>query len=619
MSTPNPTLPERFDFPAEEERTLALWKQLDAFKRSLELSADSKEFTFYDGPPFATGLPHYGHILAGTIKDVVTRYATQTGHYVSRRFGWDTHGVPVEQEINKKFNIKGREDVLSMGIAKYNAECRSIVMRYAKEWEEVVTRMGRWIDFKNDYKTLEPWYMESVWWVFRSLWDKGLVYRSFRVMPYSTGLNTALSNFEAGENFRDVQDPAIVVSFPITKASDALVLAATAAGKGEDLASASFVAWTTTPWTLPSNLALCVHPDFTYCLVLDTKTGSKTVLAEARIGQLYPKFAKHMSSSSDKVRALADAAVKAAAAAAPSSESSAATSSAATLSSTNSNDKSLLEAAMRSARTQIASEYKGTEFSILFRVGGEALVGSTYEALFPYFLDEYATTSFRVVSDTYVTDDAGTGIVHQAPAFGEDDFRVCDRCGIFDKTSGNIPCPLDENGRFTSQVPDFAGVYIKDADDAICAALKAKGRLVDKGSIVHSVGFCPRSETPLIRRVVPSWFVKVESIKEKLLANNMLTHWVPDFVKEKRFHNWLKDAHDWNVSRTRYWGTTLPIWTSDDYTELRVFGSIAELEEAIGGGVKVTDLHRESVDSLLVPSLVTPGRMLKRVEEVFDW
>ena len=442
------------------------------------------------------------------------------------------------------------------------------------------------------------------------------MYRSFRVMPYSTGLNTALSNFEAGENFRDVQDPAIVVSFPIKNASAGLILAATNAGKADDLASASFVAWTTTPWTLPSNLALCVHPDFTYCLVQDAKTGSKTIVAEARIGQLYPKFAKHMSSSGEKIRAMAEAAVKSSLASGGASTTESSTPSAST---PVSNDKSLLDAALRTARAQIALEYKGTEFTILFRVGGEALVGSTYEALFPYFLSEYATTSFRVVSDTYVTDDAGTGIVHQAPAFGEDDFRVCDRCGIFDKTSGNIPCPLDENGRFTSQVPDFVGVYIKDADDAICAALKARGRLVDKGSIVHSVGYCPRSETPLIRRVVPSWFVKVESIKERLLANNMLTHWVPDFVKEKRFHNWLKDAHDWNVSRTRYWGTTLPIWTSEDYTELRVFGSIAELEEAIGGGVKVTDLHRESVDSLLVPSLVTPGRMLKRVDEVFDW
>lgn len=457
--------------------------------------------------------------------------------------------------------------------------------------------------------------MESVWWVFRSLWDKGLVYRSFRVMPYSTGLNTALSNFEAGENFRDVQDPAIVVSFPIKRASEALILAATAAGKADDLTTASFVAWTTTPWTLPSNLALCVHPDFTYCLLLDAKTGNKTVLAEARIGQLYPKFAKYMSSSNEKIRSMAETAVKALASTSATSSSTSTEQS----SSSTGPDKAVLDAALRTARAQVALEYKGAEFSILFRIRGEDLVGSTYEALFPYFFNEYADRSFRVVSDTYVTDDAGTGIVHQAPAFGEDDFRVCDRCGIFDKTSGNIPCPLDENGRFTAQVPDFVGVYIKDADDAICAALKARGRLVEKGSIVHSVGFCPRSETPLIRRVVPSWFVRVESIKEKLLANNMLTHWVPDFVKEKRFHNWLKDAHDWNVSRTRYWGTTLPIWTSEDYTELRVFGSITELEEAIGGGIKVTDLHRESVDSLLVPSLVSPGKMLRRVEEVFDW
>jgi isoleucyl-tRNA synthetase len=268
-------LPERVDFPAEEERVQELWGRLDAFKTSLKLSAGKPEYTFYDGPPFATGLPHYGHILAGTIKDIVTRYATQTGHYVSRRFGWDCHGLPVEYEIDKKLDIKGREQVLAMGIDKYNAECRSIVTRYCGEWEAVVTRLGRWIDFRNDYKTMEPWYMESVWWVFKELWGKSLVYRSFKVMPYSTACNTPLSNFEANLNYKDeTVDPAVVVAFPLAGDAD----------------GASLVAWTTTPWTLPSNLALCVHPALTYAKVRDAKSGAVYVLAAARLVQLFPKY-----------------------------------------------------------------------------------------------------------------------------------------------------------------------------------------------------------------------------------------------------------------------------------------------------------------------------------------
>ena len=412
---------ERASFPEEEEKVAAYWRNIDAFKTQLKLTEGMPEYTFYDGPPFATGMPHYGHILAGTIKDTVTRYASQTGHYVSRRFGWDCHGLPVEFEIDKKLGVTNRDEVLELGIDKYNAECRAIVSRYSKEWESIVTRLGRWIDFEKDYKTMEPWYMESVWWVFKTIYEKGLVYRGFKVMPYSTACTTPLSNFEANLNYKeDTIDPAVVVAFPLF-----------------DDADTSLVAWTTTPWTLPSNLGLCVHPEFQYVKVKDLKNGHHFIIAESRLSQLYPAMKK--------------------------------------------------------------KGYKGGEYEVVSKFVGKDLVGKRYQPLFPYFLESHGHCAFRVLSDTYVTDDAGTGIVHQAPAFGEDDYRVCLANGVIDK-GAEIPCPVDANGRFTAEVKHFAGRYVKEADDDICKYLKDHGRLVSKSSIVHSYPFCWRSDTPLIYR-----------------------------------------------------------------------------------------------------------------------
>jgi len=270
------TMADKISFPGEEEKILQYWEEIDAFQTSLKLSEGRPEYTFYDGPPFATGLPHYGHILAGTIKDTVTRYAHQTGHFVSRRAGWDTHGLPIEYEIDKKLGIKGREQVLEMGVKAYNAECRSIVMRYTGEWRKVVTRLGRWIDFDNDYKTMDPTFMESVWWVFKEMYKKGLVYRGYKVMPYSTACGTPLSNFEAGLNYKDVKDPTCVVTFPLV-----------------DEPEVSLIAWTTTPWTLPSNLALCVNPKFEYIKIKDkTRNGRILVLLEGRLAQIFPECKK---------------------------------------------------------------------------------------------------------------------------------------------------------------------------------------------------------------------------------------------------------------------------------------------------------------------------------------
>ncbi|KAL4524947.1 hypothetical protein Ndes2526A_g07044 [Nannochloris sp. 'desiccata'] len=511
------------------------------------------EYIFYDGPPFATGLPHYGHLLAGTIKDIVTRYASATGFHVTRRFGWDCHGLPVEYEIDKKLEIKSRQDVFDMGIGTYNEECRSIVMRYSKEWETIVKRIGRWIDFENDYKTLDPSFMESVWWVFKQLFEKGLVYRGFKVMPYSTGCSTPLSNFEAGQNYKDVSDPAVVVAFPIDNDPD----------------NASLVAWTTTPWTLPSNLALCVNPEFTYLKVKDPATGKVYVVAESRLAEIPGAVVKAKKAGKKDAAATKDGAP---AAAAPAG------------------------------------------FEIMSKIQGQELVGLTYTPLFPYFADLKASGAFKVCGDSYVTEDSGTGIVHQAPAFGEDDFRVCVAHGVITR-GDTVPCPVNDDGCFVDPVSDFAGRHVKEADKDIILAVKASGRLVHAGAIVHSYPFCWRSDTPLIYKAVPSWFVAVEDIKEKLLKNNAQTYWVPSYVKEKRFHNWLENARDWAVSRSRFWGTPLPIWTSDDGEEVVVIGSKEELENL--AGTSVSDLHRHHIDELTIPSKQGKG-VLRRVDDVFD-
>ncbi|KAJ2788001.1 isoleucine--tRNA ligase [Coemansia interrupta] len=521
----------QFSFPREEERVLSFWREIDAFKTSVKLSEGRKVFSFYDGPPFCTGLPHYGHMLAGTIKDIVTRFAHNTGHYVERRAGWDCHGLPIEFEIEKNLGIRGKADVLELGIDKYNAECRKIVMRYSSEWRETVERLGRWIDFDNDYKTMDTSFMESEWWVFKQLFDKGLVYRGLRVMPYSTGLNTTLSNFEAAENYQDVVDPAVVVAFPLK--SDPKV---------------SLLAWTTTPWTLPSNCALCVNPDFEYVKIKDGETGDVYVLLERCLTILYkdPKKAK---------------------------------------------------------------------FEILEKIQAKDLVGLEYEPLFDFFVPKLEETAWRVIADKYVSDSDGTGIVHNAPAYGEDDYRICKDSGII-SLGGFVPMPVQDDGTFDSSVGPYAGMYIKDADKVISRDIKARGRLVRQGTLKHSYPFCWRSNTPLIYRAAPSWFVRVEDARDKLTANNGQTRWVPEFVQEKRFGDWLANARDWNLSRTRYWGTPIPLWASEDFEELVCVGSVAELEE-LTGAKNVTDLHRENIDGLTIPSRQGKGQ-LRRIEEVFD-
>ncbi|KAK9456726.1 tRNA synthetases class I-domain-containing protein [Dipodascopsis uninucleata] len=519
------------NFPKEEEAVLALWKEWDAFKTSVKLSEGRKPFSFYDGPPFATGTPHYGHILASTIKDVVPRYAHMTGHYVERRFGWDTHGLPVEHEIDKRLGVTGKEDVMKMGIAKYNEECRAIVMRYASEWRSTVDRMGRWVDFDNDYKTLNMSFMESVWWVFSQLYNKDAVYRGYRVMPYSTGCTTPLSNFEAQQNYKDTIDPAVVVAFYL-----------------KDDPKTALLAWTTTPWTLPSNLAVAAHPDFEYIKIYDEKADKNYILLESLLTTLYKNPKKE-------------------------------------------------------------------KFKIIERIKGSDMNGWRYEPLFDYFYEEFKDVAFRVVNATYVSAENGTGLVHQAPAFGEDDFNVAMENNIISDRR-HPPNPVDDSGLFTDKVSDFKGEYVKAADRKIIKYLKEKGFIIVDGQIRHSYPFCWRSDTPLIYRAVPAWFVRVKEVVPNMLDNIEKMHWVPTAIKEKRFANWIANARDWNVSRNRYWGTPIPLWVSDDFEEIVTISSVQELEELSGCG-PLTDLHRDKIDHITIPSRKGKG-VLKRVEEVFD-
>ena len=513
---------ESFSFVQAEHQVLSFWEKENIFQQSLEQSKDNPPYIFYDGPPFATGLPHHGHLVGSTLKDIIPRYYTMKGFYVQRRFGWDCHGLPIEHEIDKSLGMSASEAVEKLGVKGYNDECRGIVQRYTTEWQKTITRIGRWVDFDNDYKTMDPSFMESVWWVMKQLWEKDLIYRGVKVVPFSTALGTVLSNFEAGSNYQDVQDPAVTVLFKI---------------KDED---AYLSAWTTTPWTLPSNLALCVNEKITYVKVRDEELGKDIYLAQER-----------------------------------------------------------LEAIAKHKTLEVLSEHSGSE-----------LVGKKYEPLLPYFADKVDEGAFVVVADGYVTTEAGTGVVHQAPAFGEDDFRVMKANGIT-----ALVCPVDLEGKFTEEVSDFAGVYVKDADKDIIRKLKEDGKLYIQEVYQHSYPFCPRSDTPIIYRTIPSWYVKVEQIKERIAANNQQINWVPGHIRDGRMGNWLDNAIDWCISRNRYWGTPLPIWINDETDNRICIGSIDELEKY--SGTRIDDLHREYVDDLSFTIEGEPG-VYRRVEEVLD-
>lgn len=518
----NESTTSSFSFVETEHAIISLWREKNIFKKSLEQTKKGKPYIFYDGPPFATGLPHHGHLLASTLKDIVPRYFTMKGRYVERRFGWDCHGLPIEHEIDKKLGMSAQDAVKKLGVKGYNDECRSIVQRFTSEWERTITRIGRWVDFENDYKTMDADFMESVWWVIGELWKKDLIYQGTKVVPFSTALGTVLSNFEASSNYQDVQDPAVTVLFKV---------------KDEDFYIA---AWTTTPWTLPSNLALCMGPEIEYVKIHDKDKDIKLLMAKDRV-----------------------------------------------------------EAYSKKRNYEILSTHTGAQ-----------LKGLRYEPLFPYFKNHAALGAFVVLNDGYVTTSDGTGIVHIAPAFGEDDNRVMKEAGLH-----ILECPVDDAGKFTQEITDFAGVHVKTADKDIIKKLKDESKLYDQGVLVHSYPFCPRSDTPLIYKAIPSWYVSVEKIKDRLLKSNSEINWTPSHIKEGRFGKWLEGSRDWSISRNRIWGTPIPIWINDKTNKRICVSSIDELYKLTG--TKVTDLHKENVDDL---TFTKPGEegVYRRIPEVLD-
>lgn len=513
-----PVQNETFD--DREKRILDFWSKKRIFERSTEEKKDKPLFVTYDGPPFATGLPHYGHLLAGTIKDVVLRFKTMEGYYVPRRFGWDCHGLPIENEVEKAYNLTGAISIEEFGIAAFNEACRGIVKRYTEEWKATVTRMGRWVDFSQTWHTMDLTFMESVWWVFKQLYQQGLVYEGFRVMPYSAKLGTPLSNFEAGENYKDVDDPALTVAFRLDAQPDT-----------------SLLIWTTTPWTLVSNLAVMVGPDIDYVKVYDPTTDHHYIVSESRMTDTFHDHPGY----------------------------------------------------------EIKERYKGRD-----------LEGLTYQPLFDYFADRKTEGAFRVIIEESISTEEGTGLVHSAPAFGEVDFYACQREKI------QLACPVDENGRYTKEVPEYTGMFVKEADKDIARRLKHQGSLFRQATCHHRYPFCWRSDTPLIYKAMRTWFVGVEKIKDKMIEVNKQIHWVPEHLREGRFGKWLEGARDWNISRNRYWGTPIPLWRSED-GDLIAIGSIAELEQLTGA--KITDIHRHFIDDLVIQH---QGKTYRRIPEVFD-
>lgn len=546
------------NFPAIEDAVLRYWQEDDTFKASIAQrdagENGENEFVFYDGPPFANGLPHYGHLLTGYVKDVVPRFQTMRGKKVDRRFGWDTHGLPAELEAERQLGITDKSEIGRMGLAAFNDACRSSVLRYTQEWEEYVTRQGRWVDFDNDYKTLNVEYMESVIWAFKQLWDKGLVYEGYRVLPYCWKDETPLSNHELrmdDDVYKMRQDPAVTIGYKL-KDSDEWVLI-----------------WTTTPWTVPSNQAVAVNPEIPLVAVVPGEDGAEElqgktlILAEARLGA----YAREL----------------------------------------------------------------GEDPQVLRTFPGSELVGAAYEPPFPYFegrQEEFGEKMHTILAADFVTVEDGAGIVHQSPAFGEEDKELTDSYGI------TAARPVDDAGRFDSTVPDYAGEQVFDANKAIIKDLRnhtgpmesRSALLVRHESYEHSYPHCWRCRNPLIYRAVSSWFVRVTEFKDRMVELNEQINWVPDNVKHGQFGKWLENARDWSISRNRFWGSPIPVWISSDpaYPRTDVYGSLAEIEADFGrlprNDSGEVDLHRPWVDDLTRPNPDDPTgqSVMQRIPEIFD-
>ncbi len=521
-------IPPRVHFPDLDIEVSSVWKQTDAFGESIRRRPANREYTFYDGPPFTTGRPHYGHILAGVIKDIVPRYWTMRGYRIERRFGWDTHGLPVEMEVQAQLGISGPHQIAELGVDKFNEACRAMVERTTEEWEEVTERIGRWVDFRNDYKTMDPGFMESVWWVFKQLWDRGLIYRDFKVLPYSWACSTPLSNFELNlGGYREVDDPSITVRLKVTR------------GTGPVREGDHLLIWTTTPWTLPGNLAVAVAPELKYVAIPDQDTRYWV--------------------ASDLVASVWD------------------------------DPPAPVEQAL-----------------------GHQLVGSRYQPPFGYFENLAAEGGFVVIPSEEVTSEEGTGLVHMAPAYGEADFDAFTANGL-----SVMVDPIDAEGRFTDQVPEVAGQNVKEADRTLLKLLAADQKIVKQERIRHSYPFCYRTDTPLMYKAIPTWFVKVSGLRERLVEHNRGIHWVPRYVGDRRFGNWLDDARDWAISRNRYWGSCIPVWECGQCGRQTCIGSLDELEKL--SGQRPDDLHKHVVDRITFNCGQNAcAGVMSRVSEVLD-
>ena len=521
------------DFPNLEEKVLDRWEKDNTFQVSVDSKPEESEYVFYDGPPFANGLPHHGHLLTGYVKDVVPRFQTMKGKKVERRFGWDCHGLPAEMEVEKELQVSGRSEITEYGIDKFNERCEESVLRFTEEWEKTVTRQARWVDFENDYKTMDPSYMESVMWAFKQLWEKDLIYEAFRVMPYSWGAETPLSNFEIrlDDATRPRQDPAVTVAFDLDT-------------KENESEKVRLLAWTTTPWTLPSNLALAVGAEIEYSKLKDSD-GTIWIIASNALS----RYEEQLEDMED-----------------------------------------------------------------LGTIRGSELIGKKYKPLFDFF--DYRTDAFKVLEADWIDDQEGTGIVHMAPGFGEDDQTVCEANDI---SIGDV-VPVDDKGCYTKEVKTWKGMNVFDANPEIISTLKSNGQLLRHDSYEHNYPHCWRTDTPIIYKAISSWYVKVTDLTEQLLANNQAINWIPEHVQNGRFGMWLEGARDWSISRNRFWGSPIPVWKSDnsDYPRVDVYGSIEEIEKDFG--VKPDNLHRPFIDELTRPNPDDPtGKsFMHRVPEVLD-
>jgi len=530
---PYPEVEAQPHFPDIEKRVLARWSERDVFRRSIAVrptgERGSNEFVFYDGPPFANGLPHYGHLITSYIKDIVPRFQTMRGRRVDRRFGWDCHGLPAEMEAERELEVSGRANIIEFGIANFNDHCRASVMKYTKDWQRYVNRAARWVDFDNDYKTLDLPYMESLIWALKQLWERGLLYESYRVMPYSWAAQTPLSNHETrlDDAYRERQDPAITVRFELVPEGDPL--------------PTDVLAWTTTPWTLPSNLALAVGPDIDYAVF--EQAGRRLILGEESIA----RYESELS----------------------------------------------------------AAERVGS-------IRGQELAGRRYRPLFPFF--EQTENAFRILAAAFVTTEDGTGAVHMAPGFGEDDMAVCEAADI------PVVCPVDDAGCFTDEVAPWAGQQVFDANKGITRELRERGVLFKHETYVHNYPHCWRTDTPLIYKALDSWYVKVTAIRDRMTEVNREINWIPGHIRDGLFGKWLEGARDWSISRNRFWGTPITVWKSDDpaYPRIDVYGSLDELERDFG--TRLDDLHRPSIDQLVRANPDDPsGRsLMRRVPDVLD-